>query len=160
MGACWGVPMGGDLTQAPQRATPRLMIVAAKDPQGANLDRIQIIKGWLDKDGDTHEQVYDVALSDGRHVDPETGKAPPVGTTVDVADASYSNNIGAATLSVVWADPDFRRTQRAFYYARVVEIPTPRWTAYDAKFFELDLPDEVPMVIQERAYTSPIWYTP
>ena len=110
--------------------------------------------------GTTHEQVHDVALSDGRQVDPETGRAPPVGTTVDVADASYTNDIGAATLSVVWTDPNFSPTQRAFYYARIIEIPTPRWTAYDAKHFNLDLPDEVPMVVQDRAYSSPIWYTP
>ena len=155
-----GVPMGGDLTQAPKEAAPRLMIVSSKDPHGANLDRIQVVKGWLDEDGNTHERVYDVALSDERQVNPETGETPPVGTTVDVANASYINNIGSPALSVVWTDPDFRREQRAFYYARVIEIPTPRWTAYDAKRFEIDLPDETPMVIQDRAYTSPIWYTP
>ena len=155
-----GVPMGGDLTQAPAGAAPRFMVVASKDPHGANLDRIQIIKGWLDDSGTTHERVHDVALSDGRQVNAETGRAPPVGTTVDVADASHTNSIGAATLSVIWTDPNFSPTQRAFYYARVIEIPTPRWTAYDAKHFKLDRPDEVPMVVQERAYTSPIWYTP
>ena len=104
--------------------------------------------------------MYDVALSNERQVNPKTRETPPVGTTVDVANASYTNNIGFPTLSVVWNDPDFRREQRAFYYARVIEIPAPRWTAYDAKRFELNLPDETPMVIQDRAYTSPIWYTP
>lgn len=155
-----GVPMGGDLTKAPKKKPLVFLVTASKDPDGPNLDRIQIIKGWLDKDGETHEKVYDVALSDGRQVDPETGKAPPVGSTVNVEEASYTNTIGAATLSAVWTDPDFSRKQRAFYYARVIEIPRPRWTAYDAKYFDLDLPDEIPMVIQDRAYTSPIWYTP
>ena len=155
-----GVPMGGDLAQAQKGATPKLMVYASKDPLGANLDRIQVVKGWLDNEGESQEKVYDVALSDGRGVDLRTGRAPPVGNTVDVADASYANSIGAATLSVVWTDPEFSPTQHAFYYARVVEIPTPRWTAYDAKFYKLDLPDEVPVVIQDRAYTSPIWYTP
>lgn len=155
-----GVPMGGDLTKAPKKKPLTFLVTASKDPDGANLDRIQIIKGWLGKDGETHEKVYDVALSDGRTVDPETGKAPPVGSTVNVEDASYTNTIGAATLSAVWTDPDFSRKQRAFYYARVIEIPRPRWTAYDAKYFDLDLPEEIPMVIQDRAYTSPIWYTP
>lgn len=101
-----------------------------------------------------------MALSGGREVDSVTGQAPPVGNTVDVADASYANTIGVANLSVVWTDPDFSPNQHAFYYVRVLEIPTPRWTAYDAKFYELDLPDEVPVIIQDRAYTSPIWYTP
>ena len=155
-----GVPMGGDLAQAHEGATLKLMVYASKDPLGANLDRIQVVKGWLDNEGESQEKVYDVALSDGRVVDLRTGRAPPVGNTVDVADASYANSIGAATLSVVWTDPEFSPNQHAFYYARVVEIPTPRWTAYDAKFYKLDLPDEVPVVIKDRAYTSPIWYTP
>ncbi|MGE0668837.1 MAG: DUF3604 domain-containing protein [Sphingomonadales bacterium] len=155
-----GVPMGGDLANAPKGAPARFMVLAAKDPDGANLDRIQVVKGWLDGAGKTHEKVYDVALSDGRKVDPKTGKAPPVGSTVDVADASYTNTIGEPVLATVWTDPEFDPALRAFYYVRVLEIPTPRWTAYDARFYGLKLPPEVPMVTQDRAYTSPIWYTP
>lgn len=155
-----GVPMGGDLTAAPKDGTPTFITTAAKDPDGANLDRIQIIKGWLDSNGDLQEKVHDVALSDGRVLDPETGKAPPVGSTVNVAEASYTNDIGAATLATVWTDPDFDPDERAFYYVRVIEIPTPRWTAYDAKFFQLELPERIPTVVRDRAYTSPIWYTP
>lgn len=152
--------MGDDLTDAPDDTAPSFIVTAAKDPDGANLDRVQIVKGWRDRRGELHERVYDVALSDGRTVDPITGKAPPVGSTVNVADASYRNTIGDTDLAAVWADPDFDSAERAFYYVRVIEIPTPRWTAYDAKFFGIDLPDEVPMVVQDRAYTSPIWYTP
>ena len=133
---------------------------ATKDPLGANLDRVQVVKGWRDADGGLHERVYDVALSDGRNVR-EDGTAAPVGSTVDVATASYTNTIGDSDLSVVWRDPDFDPAAHAFYYVRVLEIPTPRWTAYDARFFDVtDIPDNVPMVTQERAYTSPIWYTP
>ena len=155
-----GVPMGGDLTAAPEGAAPTFIAVAAKDPDWANLDRIQIVKGWLDSQGNLHEKVHDVALSDGREVNPQTGKAPPVGTTVNVADASFTNAIGAPMLAAVWTDPDFDPAERAFYYARVIEIPTPRWTAYDAKYFKIDLPDHIPATVQDRAYTSPIWYTP
>ena len=155
-----GVPMGGDLTAAPEGRAPVFIAAAAKDPDGANLDRMQIVKGWLDGNGGLHEQVYDVALSDGRAVDPETGRAPPVGSTVNVAAASYANTIGDPTLAAVWADPDFDPGERAFYYVRVIQIPTPRWTAHDAKFFKIDLPDHIPAVVQDRAYTSPIWYTP
>ncbi len=155
-----GVPMGGDLTAAPEGAAPTFIAVAAKDPDWANLDRVQIVKGWLDTDGNLQEKVYDVALSDGRVVNPETGKAPPVGTTVNVPDASFTNAIGAPMLAAVWSDPDFDPAERAFYYARVIEIPTPRWTAYDAKYFKIDLPDHIPTTVQDRAYTSPIWYTP
>jgi hypothetical protein len=155
-----GVPMGGDLTQAPQDTPPRFIVVASKDPDGANLDRAQIIKGWLDSAGNLHEKVYDVALSDGRTVDPLTGKASAIASTVDVENATYSNSVGAVQLSVVWQDPDFDASERAFYYARVIEIPTPRWTAYDANFFDIDMPAEAPMIQQDRAYTSPIWYTP
>lgn len=155
-----GVPMGGDLTRAPAGKAPVFMVLALKDPDDANLDRVQIVKGWLDKGGKTQEKVYDVALSGGRKVDPRTGKAPPVGSTVDVANASYTNTIGAAELAAVWTDPDFDAAERAFYYARVIEIPKPRWTAYDAKFFGTRMPAEVPMTVQDRAYTSPIWYTP
>ena len=149
-----GVPMGGDLTRPKNKRPPTFLVSAAKDPEGANLDRVQIIKGWRSRDGELHEKVYDVALSAGR-----SGNEP-VGSTVDVANATYRNSIGAATLAATWSDPDFNPKQRSFYYARVLEIPTPRWTAYDAKHFGLELPDEVPMTVQDRAYTSPIWYTP
>ena len=155
-----GVPMGGDLTAAPDGKAPTFIAVAAKDPDGANLDRVQIIKGWLDADGALQEKIYELALSDGRKANRRSGKAKPVGNTVDVEDASYTNSIGDPQLSAVWTDPDFDAAERAFYYVRVIEIPTPRWSAYDAKFFDLDLPEEVPMVVQDRAYTSPIWYTP
>ena len=153
-----GVPMGGDLAKAADGAVPSFMVHAAKDPDGANLDRIQVIKGWLDKDGELHEMVYNVAVSDGRPV--KDNKVTPVGSTVDVEGATFTNSIGDPQLGVVWTDPDFDPSERAFYYARVIEIPTPRWTAYDAKFFDIDVPDHVPMTTQERAYTSPIWYTP
>jgi hypothetical protein len=136
------------------------MVTAIRDPDGANLDRIQIVKAWLSKTGKTRERVYDVALADQRQVAPATGKAPPVGNTVDVSSASYSNTIGDPHLLTFWQDPDFDPGQAAFYYVRVIEIPTPRWTAFDAKFFGIKMPAEVPMVTQERAYTSPIWYTP
>ena len=159
VGYAKGVPMGGDLTEAPNGA-PTFLIRAVKDPDGANLDRVQLIKGWRDQDGELHEKIYNVALSDGRTESPE-GEVPAVGSTVDVRNASYTNSIGDPELAVVWADPDFDRAELAFYYLRVLEVPTPRWTAYDAKSYGLkDLPDEVPMVTQERAYTSPIWYTP
>ena len=151
--------MGGDLTRAPDGKAPTFLVAAAKDPIGANLDRVQIIKGWLDDSGELKEKVYDVALSDGRTVGAD-GKAPPVGNTVDVKNANWTNTIGDPELITGWTDPDFDAGERAFYYARVIEIPTPRWTAYDVKYFGLDVPDEIPMTTQERAYTSPIWYTP
>jgi len=155
-----GVPMGGDLTSAPKGKSPTFLLRVTKDPDSANLDRVQIIKGWLDKQGKTHEKIFNVALSDGRRND-KNGKAPPVGNTVDIRDASYTNTIGDPELAMVWQDPDFNSSELAFYYLRVLEIPTPRWTAYDAKFFNVrDIPDEVPMITQERAYSSPIWYTP
>lgn len=160
IGYAKGVPMGGDLMRAPAGKAPVFMVAAAKDPDEANLDRIQIIKGWLDAKGQAQERIYDVALSDGRKVDPKTGKAPPVGNTVDVANASYTNSIGDPELTAVWSDPDFDPKSRAFYYVRVLEIPKPRWTAYDAKFFKLNLPKTIPMTLQDRAYTSPIWYHP
>ena len=132
-----------------------------KDPIGANLDRIQIVKGWEDASGGLQEKVYDVVWSDPQSRKPgANGKLPPVGNTVNVPDASYTNSIGAPELVTVWTDPDFDPALRAFYYARVIEIPTPRWTAYDAKRFGVEMPKEVPMTTQERAYTSPIWYTP
>jgi len=154
-----GVPMGGDLKAAPKGKAPAFMVRAVRDPDGANLDRVQVIKGWLDKDGKTHEQVYDVAWSGDRKPGAD-GKLPPVGNTVNVKEASYTNAIGAPYLSAYWADPAFDAGNRAFYYVRVVEIPTPRWTTYDAKFFGVKRPEDVPATIQERAYTSPIWYTP
>jgi hypothetical protein len=154
-----GMPMGGDLS-APSARAPSFLIQASRDPHGANLDRIQVVKGWRDRQGALHEKVYDVALSDDRGVDGD-GKVEPVGSTVDVQTATYTNSIGDAELTTVWRDPDFNAGELAFYYARVLEIPTPRWSAYDASFFNLrNLPDEIPMVTQERAYTSPIWYTP
>lgn len=155
-----GVPMGGDLTRSRGAKAPSFMIVAAKDPDEANLDRVQVIKGWVDARGATHEKIYDVALSEGRKVNPRTGKAPPVGSTVDVANASYTNSIGDPELMTVWTDPDFDPGQRAFYYVRVLEIPKPRWTAYDAKFFKLKMPANIPMTVQDRAFSSPIWYNP
>ena len=155
-----GVPMGGDLAARGENSAPTFLVSALKDPQGANLDRVQIVKGWTTKNGETAERVYDVALSDGRKVSRRTGKARSVGSTVDVATATYSNSIGAVELRTAWSDPDFDPSQPAFYYVRVIEIPTPRWTAYDAAFFATEMPPEVPMVTQERAYTSPIWYTP
>ena len=155
-----GVPMGGDLTNAPKGKAPGFLIRAVKDPDGANLDRVQVIKGWHDKNGELHEKVYNVALSDYRKEN-WRGNVKPVGNTVDVKNASYTNSIGDPELAVVWIDPDFNKNELAFYYVRVLEIPTPRWTAYDAKFFDLkDIPKEIPMVTQERAYTSPIWYSP
>ncbi len=154
-----GVPMGGELSAAPAGQAPTFLIAALKDPIGANLDRYQIVKGWLDSNGEMHERVYDVAWS-GEREPGSDGKLPPVGNTVDVANATYSNTIGATELIAVWEDPDFDSSQRAFYYGRVIEIPTPRWTAYDAKHFGVDLRDDVQTITQERAYTSPIWYTP
>ncbi|WP_455207007.1 DUF3604 domain-containing protein [Kaarinaea lacus] len=154
-----GVPMGGDLRNAPDGKSPTFLVAALKDPLGANLDRIQIIKGWLDGSGVVQEEVYDVAWSDQRQPGAD-GKLPPVGNTVDVANATWTNTIGDPELIQVWKDPDFDPALKAFYYVRVIEIPTPRWTAYEAKRYNLALPDEIPMIAQERAYTSPIWYTP
>lgn len=155
-----GVPMGGDLTAAPKNTAPSFMLVASKDPDGANLDRVQVVKGWLERDGSLQEQVYDVAWSGERLIDVATGKLPSVGSTVDVKAATYTNAIGTASLATVWQDPDFDPKERAFYYARVLEIPRPRWTTYDAAYFDIELPKEAPRSIQDRAYTSPIWYTP
>jgi len=156
-----GVPMGGDLNAAPQGRSPTFLVAALKDPIGANLDRIQIVKGWLDAKGEVHEQVHDVVWGDADKRRPGTdGKLPPVGNTVDVANATWTNTIGDPELITVWADPDFDANQRAFYYARVLEIPTPRWTAYDAKRLGIKPQEGTTMTLQERAYTSPIWYTP
>jgi hypothetical protein len=154
-----GVPMGGDLGPAPAGKVPTFLVAALKDPIGANLDRYQIVKGWLDERGEMQERVYDVAWS-GARKPAEDGKLPPVGNTVDLASATWSNTIGSPELITVWEDPDFDPRQRAFYYGRVLEIPTPRWTVYDAKYYGLTLKPEVPTTIQERAYTSPIWYSP
>lgn len=154
-----GVPMGGDLSAAPAGKVPTFLVAALKDPIGANLDRIQIIKGWVDKDGKTQEKVYDVVWS-GERKPGKDGKLPPVGSTVDVANATWTNTIGAPELIAVWKDPQFDARQRAVYYLRVLEIPTPRWTAYDAKRFGIKPAAGTRMTVQERAYTSPIWYTP
>ncbi len=154
-----GVPMGGDLPAPPKGKAPTFLVAALKDPYGANLDRYQIVKGWVDSKGTAHEKVFDVAWSGDRKPGPD-GKVPDVGNTVDVANAVWFNTIGAPELIAVWKDPDFDANQRAFYYGRVIEIPTPRWTAYDAKYFGLTLPKEVTMTVTDRAYTSPIWYTP
>jgi hypothetical protein len=156
-----GVPMGGDLSAAPSGRAPTFLVAAAKDPLFGNLDRIQIVKGWLGKDGKARERIYDVAWSDPERRKPgQDGKLPPVGNTVDVATATWTDSIGDPELSVVWTDPDFDPGLRAFYYARVIEIPTPRWTAYDQVRFGIKMSEEVPMTEQQRAWTSPIWYTP
>ncbi len=155
-----GVPMGGDLPAMPDSATaPTFMVYSLRDAIGANLDRIQIVKGWLDGKGKTQEKVYDVAWSGDRRMGAD-GKLPPVGNTVDVKNANWTNTIGASELATVWTDPDFDKEQKAFYYARVIEIPTPRWTTYDAFRFGVPLPEGAPTSTQDRAYTSPIWYTP
>jgi len=155
-----GVPMGGDLTGAQSSGrAPTFMVYALRDPIGANLDRIQIVKGWMDSGGNTHEKVYDVAWAGDRSPS-GNGKLPAIGNTVDVANATWTNTIGDAELATVWTDPDFDRNQSAFYYARVIEIPTPRWSTYDAFRFEIPIPEGAPTSTQERAYTAPIWYTP
>jgi hypothetical protein len=162
VGYAKGVPMGGTMPKATVDAkAPSFLVAAMKDPQSGNIDRIQIVKGWTDKDNNVHEKIYNVTWSDAqsRKLD-ANGELPPVGDTVDVATASWTNDIGAEGLTGVWTDPDFDPTERAFYYARAIEIPTPRWTAYDAIRFGIKMPPEVPMTHQERAWTSSIWYTP
>lgn len=160
VGYAKGVPMGGDLPEAPKSgAIPSFIVAAMRDPDGANLDRVQIVKGWLDESGVSREQVFDVAWSGERKKDPN-GKLPPVGDTVDLSVPTWTNSVGAVELLAHWTDPAFDATQLAFYYVRVIEIPTPRWTAYDQVRYQLDLPNEVVLKTQERAYTSPIWYTP
>ena len=155
-----GVPMGADLHDPPEGAkAPNFFVYALHDPIGGNLDRIQIVKGWVDNSGKTHEKVYDVVWSDDRKPDND-GKLPPVGNTVDIASASWTNTIGASQLITVWTDPDFDLAESAFYYARVLEIPTPPWYAYDAFRYGTEMPKDAPKSQQERAYTSPIWYTP
>jgi hypothetical protein len=157
-----GVPMGGDLPKPSAGAkAPTFLVAAMKDPLSGNLDRIQIIKGWLDEDGKGQEKIYDVAWGDADRRQPgRGGKLPPVGDSVDVAAATWTNTIGDPELAAVWTDPDFDPSVRAFYYVRAIEIPTPRWTCYDAVRFGIQMPPEVPMKHQERAWTSPIWYTP
>lgn len=161
LGYSKGVPMGGDLNAAPGGKAPAFLVAAMKDPQSGNLDRIQIVKGWLDAKGKPREHVYDVAWGDADRRSPDrNGNLPPVGNTVDAETATWTNTIGAAELITVWRDPDFDPALRAFYYARVLEIPTPRWSTYDAARFGEAIPEGAPVSTQERAYTSPIWYTP
>jgi Protein of unknown function (DUF3604) len=154
-----GVPMGGDLKAAAAGKSPTFLASAMKDPEGGNLDRIQIIKGWVDGSGARQEKVYDVAWSGDRKPG-ANGRLPAVGNTVDLSTATYTNSIGAAELSAAWTDPEFDPALRAVYYVRVIEIPTPRWTAYDVVRFQAKVPKQATMITQERAYTSPIWYTP
>jgi hypothetical protein len=159
-GYAGGVPMGGDLAAAVKGQVPRFLIAAQRDPSGANLDRVQLIKGWRDAGGELHERIYDVAVSGGRKIERDGRARKAVGSTVDIENARYTNSIGASELAAVWKDPAFDPAQPAFYYVRVIEIPKPRWTAYDARYFGTRIPDEVPRVTRDRAYTSPIWYTP
>lgn len=154
-----GVPMGGDLKATAAGKSPTFLASAIKDPEGGNLDRIQIVKGWVDAGGARQEKVYDIAWAGDRKPGAD-GKLPEVGSTVDLSTATYTNSIGAAELSTLWKDPEFDPASRAVYYVRVIEIPTPRWTAYDAVRYEIKMPKEARMITQERAYTSPIWYTP
>jgi hypothetical protein len=154
-----GVPMGGDLPARKGGSAPTFMVYALRDVIGGNLDRIQIVKGWLDDAGATHEKVYDVAWSTGREPD-ANGVLPPVGNTVDIEAANWANTIGASELGTVWTDPDFDARESAFYYARVLEIPTPRWIVYDAFRYGIEIPEGAETTHQERAYSSPIWYTP
>ncbi|HEX5091758.1 MAG TPA: DUF3604 domain-containing protein [Burkholderiales bacterium] len=161
IGYAKGVPMGGDLAKAPQGKAPTFLVAALKDPIGANLDRIQVVKGWMDGGGKLHEKVYDVVWGDAKTRKPgRDGKLPAVGSTVDLATATWTNTIGDPELITVWKDPEFDPKLRAFYYARVIEIPTPRWTAYDAVRFGVKPLPGTTLVLQERAYTAPIWYTP
>ena len=155
-----GVPMGGELHRAKRGKRPGFIVAALMDPMGGSLDRVQMVKGWRDSKGDLHEKVYDIAWSDNRKRDSKTGKVPPVGNTVNIPEATWTNSIGDTQLTTVWQDPDFNGAEQAFYYVRVLEIPTPRWTAYDAKRFGVKMGPEVPMTTQERVYTSPIWYIP
>ncbi len=155
-----GVPMGGELSKAPKDKAPGFMVRALRDPDGANLDRVQIIKGWLDKKGKMQERIYDIAVSDNRKIGADGRAKKAVGNTVNVDKATFTNTIGDALMAAYWTDPDFDAEEHAFYYVRVLEIPTPRWTTHDAAFFGIKRPDNVPATTQNRAYTSPIWYTP
>ncbi|MGI9367237.1 MAG: DUF3604 domain-containing protein [Ruegeria sp.] len=159
IGYAKGVPMGGDLPAQSGDGSPNFLIAALKDPYSGNLDRVQVIKGWLNTDGTRGEKVYDVAWGGDRQPGAD-GKLPDIGNTVDVENATWTNTIGAPELITFWQDPDFDPSLKAFYYVRVIEIPTPRWTAYEAKRFDVQMDSEVPMTTTERAYTSPIWYTP
>ena len=159
VGYAKGVPMGSDLTAATEGEAPNFLVAALRDPIGANLDRVQVVKGWVDTDGTTHEKVYDVVWSGDREADSD-GKVPAVGNTVDVESATWTNTIGEAELITVWEDPDFDPAERAFYYARVLEIPTPPWYLFDVLKYGVAIPEGAPTAQQERAYTSPIWYTP
>ncbi len=154
-----GVPMGGELKAAPDGKAATFMVIALRDPIGANLDRLQMVKGWMDKKGDLHEKVYNIAWSDDRKLGAD-GKLPAVGNTVDIEAATWTNTIGASELMTIWADPDFDASENAFYYVRVLEIPTPRWVLYDKVRLGAEIPDHVELIHQERAYTSPVWYTP
>jgi hypothetical protein len=160
LGYSRGVPMGGRLRAAPKGAVPTFLVRATRDPDWANLDRIQIIKGWIDADGKAKERIYDIAVSGDRKIGADGRARTPVGTTVDIPKASFTNTIGAPMLSAHWRDPDFDPNERAFYYVRVLEIPTPRWTTYDAAKFGVKLPTRVPATVQDRAYTSAVWYSP
>jgi Protein of unknown function (DUF3604) len=153
--------MGGDLARAPQGKAPTFLVAALKDPLSGNLDRIQVIKGWLDQSGKLQEKIFNVVWGDAdRRKIGADGKLPPVGNTVDLQTASWTNTIGDPELVTVWKDPEFDPAVKAFYYARVLEIPTPRWTAYDAAYFKVKMDQKVPLITQERAFTSPIWYSP
>jgi hypothetical protein len=154
-----GVPMGGDLSKTPAGKAPNFLVAAMKDPISGNLDRIQIVKGWLNADGTTAEKVYDAVWSGDRKPGAD-GKLPPVGNTVNVEKATWTNTIGSPELITVWTDPDFDASKPSFYYVRLLEIPTPRWTAYEAMRYGIKMDKKVPMTTQERAYTSPIWYNP
>jgi len=154
-----GVPMGGDLLQSDRQGAPTFLVQAARDPDAAFLDRVQVIKGWLDADGETHQRVYDIAWSGDRKPDAK-GRVPAVESTLDMGGASYSNALGAPELATWWQDPNFDPGQATFYYIRVLEIPTPRWTEYDAAYFRITPPEGTSMIVQERAYSSPIWYRP
>ena len=153
-----GVPMGGDLKEA--KGTPKFIVSATKDPIGANLDRVQIVKGWVDANGKLHEKIFNVVWSSPATRTLFGDRLTPVGDTVDVATASYKNRIGAPQLSTVWADPEFNAGQKAYYYARVLEIPTPRWVLFDVLRYKAKLLPGTRVKDQERAYTSPIWYHP
>jgi hypothetical protein len=155
-----GVPMGGDLNNAPEGKAPSFLVKAWKDVDGPNLDRVQIIKGWVDANGKKQERIYDLAVSDGRTIAKNGRCKTSVGSTVNLKEATYDNSIGDPIMSVQWSDPEFDAGLRAFYYVRVIEIPTPRWTAYDAVYYGIEMPEGVAMTVQDRAYTSPIWYTP
>jgi hypothetical protein len=160
IGYAKGVPMGGDLTGTSSNKAPSFMVSALRDPLSGNLDRVQVIKGWMDKAGKLHERVYDVAVSDGRKIDKNGRAKQPVGNTVDLETATWSNSIGDTQLATVWTDPDFDPTESSFYYVRVLEIPTPRWVLYDKVRLGAEIPEVAELVGQERAYTSPIWYSP